>query len=241
MAYNFLTLVNDINKRVNEVELTSSNFSSATGFYSLAKDCINSAIRDINQDEFTWPFNYVEQEDTLVAGQMRYSLQSDAKWADYNTFRIKRDDTFGNKTIKLNVVDYEWYLQNEVDDEYNSDSSIRTTPYYVSRAPSSEFVIMPPPDQAYKLVYEYYTIPTDLEAYDDVPTVPEQFRHVIVDGAMFYVYGFRGDESGRDTTYEKFRIGIKNMRKAYINRFEYVRDTRVDRSGFNRNGFMRTG
>ena len=41
MAYNFLGLVNQINRRLNEVELTSSNFASATGFYAQAKDSIN--------------------------------------------------------------------------------------------------------------------------------------------------------------------------------------------------------
>ena len=38
MAYDFLGLVNDVNKRLNEVELTSSNFGNAVGFYSAAKD-----------------------------------------------------------------------------------------------------------------------------------------------------------------------------------------------------------
>ena len=47
MATTFLTLVNDINKRLNEVELTSSNFASATGFYAHAKDAVNSGIRYI--------------------------------------------------------------------------------------------------------------------------------------------------------------------------------------------------
>ena len=45
MATTFLTLVNDVNKRLNEVELTSSNFGSAAGFYAHAKDAVNSGIR----------------------------------------------------------------------------------------------------------------------------------------------------------------------------------------------------
>ena len=31
MAYDFLGLVNDVNRRLNEVSLTSSNFDTATG------------------------------------------------------------------------------------------------------------------------------------------------------------------------------------------------------------------
>ena len=49
MAYNFLGLVNDINHRLNEVALTSSNFATAVGYYSIAKDAVNSAVRHINQ------------------------------------------------------------------------------------------------------------------------------------------------------------------------------------------------
>ena len=41
MATTFLTLVNDVNKRLNEVELTSSNFGAATGFYAHIKDAVN--------------------------------------------------------------------------------------------------------------------------------------------------------------------------------------------------------
>ena len=59
MAYNFLGLVNAMNRRLNEVELTSSNFATATGFYSQAKDAVNAAIRYINQSEYFWSFNHM--------------------------------------------------------------------------------------------------------------------------------------------------------------------------------------
>ena len=65
MAYNFLGLVNAINRRLNEVELTSSNFATATGFYSQAKDAVNAAIRYLNQSEYFWAFNHNTKEQTL--------------------------------------------------------------------------------------------------------------------------------------------------------------------------------
>jgi hypothetical protein len=39
MAYEFLGLVNDINRRLNEVELTSANFATAAGFLWAGKRC----------------------------------------------------------------------------------------------------------------------------------------------------------------------------------------------------------
>ena len=73
MAYNFLGLVNDVNKRLNEVELTEVTFSTATGYSSFVKDSINASLRHLNQEEFEWPFNHVEEEETLTAGTVRYS------------------------------------------------------------------------------------------------------------------------------------------------------------------------
>ena len=49
MAYNYLDLVNIVARRLNETELTSSNFTTAKAFYSTIKDSVNTSIRDINQ------------------------------------------------------------------------------------------------------------------------------------------------------------------------------------------------
>lgn len=227
MAYDFLGLVNDVNARLNEVQLTSSNFSSASGFYIHAKDAVNSSIRYINQSAFEWPFNHVEQDQTLTAGQIRYDYPADTKTVDMDSFRIKRNDSFGNETRKLTLMSYEDYLDNHIDAEYNTSEGVRTLPRYVFRTPDRQYGVYPSPDKAYELVYEYYTLPTDLSAATDVPTIPNQFRHIIIDGAMFYAYLFRGNTQDSGLMFEKFETGIKDMRSIYINRYEYVRDTRI--------------
>lgn len=239
MAYDFLGLVNDVNRKLNEVELTSSNFNSAIGFYSAAKDAVNSAIRYINQHEFEWPFNHVNQEDTLVAGTVRYSFPADMKVADMDSFRIKRNATFNNETRKLQVISYDEYLEKHVDAEYNTgDTGIRTLPRAIVRTPNVEYCIVPPPNEAYELVYEYYRLPVDLVNATDVPSIPEQFRYVIVDGAMYNAYLFRGNTQDATLQQQRFDEGIKNLRTLYINRYEYLRDTRVLHSGMNA-GFVR--
>jgi hypothetical protein len=227
MAYNYLDLANEINRRLNEVELTSSNFTSATGYYSFIKDAINSSIRHIHQEEFEWPWQHREESETLVAGTTRYSYPTDAKTINIDSFRIKRDDTLNTATQKLKVLDYEEYLDKYVDYEYNSSTGIRTTPRFVSRTPSRELVLVPTPDKAYELVYEYYATGVDLSKFDDVPAIPEQYRYIIVDGAMYYVYQFRGDMQAANLGLQKFEQGIKQIRSININRTEYLRDTRV--------------
>lgn len=227
MAYTYLSLVNDLNRRLNEVELTSSNFASATGFYSLAKDSINASLRHINQEEFEWPWNHVEETEVLVAGETRYSVPYDSKTINMNTFRIKRDSDLNVETVKLKVLSYEEWLDKYADSEYNSNTNIRTVPTHVVRTPSRELIFYPVPDKAYEVIYEYYTLAYDLELHGDVPTLPEQYKYVIVDGAMYYAYQFRGDAQASQESLAKFTQGIKQLRSLNINRNEYLRDTRV--------------
>ena len=152
MAYNYLELVNQVNRRLNETELTSSNFSTATGFYAQAKDAINASLRDINQHEFNWPFNHVEQEDTLSANVTRYSFPIDAKLVDFDSFRIKENTTLGNATTKLGIITYEEYLDKYVDQEYNTNGR-SGVPQMVAHGPALEYILTPEPDKAYTVVY----------------------------------------------------------------------------------------
>ena len=57
MANSFLTYTNDVLAKLNEVQLTSTDFSDARGIQIQAKNAVNQAIRYINQREFNWPFN----------------------------------------------------------------------------------------------------------------------------------------------------------------------------------------
>jgi len=228
MAYNFLGLVNDVNRRLNEVELTSSNFLNAVGAYSMIKDAVNASIRFVNQHEFEWPYNHVTEEETLTPGIVRYAFPADTKILNMNSFRIKRNDTLGNESKKLSVLSYEEYLEKYVDIEYNTSTNLRQLPTFVFKAPSTEFGLVNPPDKAYELVYEYYRLPVDLINATDVPTVPEQFRYVLVNGAMHFAYLFRGESTESDMMQSRFEQEIKQMRSLYINRYDYLRSTVIN-------------
>lgn len=229
--YNYLGLVNEVNRRLNEVELTSANFATASGFYHSTKDSVNSAIRHINHEEFGWPFNHIEQEDVLTAGIIRYGYPQDAKFVDMDSFRIKKDADLNVNTKLLKYVDYKDYLQNHIKYEYDDSETLRDTPTYVSVTPNLEFLVFPTPDKAYELVYEYYRNPVDLENYDDVPSIPKEFKHIIVDGAMYYAFQFRGDLQASQLAQQKFAEGVKYLRTLYINRYSYIRSTYRPKSG----------
>jgi hypothetical protein len=231
MAYNYISLVNEVNRRLNEVELTTSNFATAKGFYAQVKDSVNSAIRDVNQTHYEWPFNHVLAEDTLTAGTTRYAFPNDAASIDFDTFRIKENTTFSNPTVKLGVVVYEDYLENSVDQEYADNTAKRELPSSVFHAPSLEWGVTPPPDKDYEVVYEYYRIPVDLESVSDVPSIPERFRHIIIDGAMYHAYMFRSNEQAANLAKTKFEEGLKRMRTILVNRYTYIRSTAIIQAG----------
>ena len=56
MATTYLQLTNELLREFNEVELTSSNFSSSVGVQSHIKDLVNRAYLDMVNEEPQWPF-----------------------------------------------------------------------------------------------------------------------------------------------------------------------------------------
>ena len=58
MAETYLTLTNKVIARLNEVALTSANFTKARGIQVQCQNAVNESIRFINQREFNYPFNH---------------------------------------------------------------------------------------------------------------------------------------------------------------------------------------
>ena len=104
-------------QRLNEVALTSSTFSSARGIQIQCKNAVNEAIRYINQKEFQYPFNHSTKSQTLTAGTFKYSVPSDAKTLDYNTYRIVKDSDLGTSGGRLRVLNYNDYLNSYITQE----------------------------------------------------------------------------------------------------------------------------
>ena len=117
MAESYLTLTNRVLARLNEVELTSSTFTSSRGIQTQAKTAINEAVRYINQREHNYPFNHATESKTLTAGVVRYSLPTSTKVVDYNTFRIVKDSDLAVSGGKLSILDYNDYVNKAVEQE----------------------------------------------------------------------------------------------------------------------------
>ena len=117
MAESFLTHTNRVIARLNEVALTSSNFSSARGIQVQCQNAVNEAVRYINQKEFQYPFNHATDTETLVAGTFKYSVPTTAKTVDYNTFRLVKDSDLATSCGRLRVLNYNDYLNSYITQE----------------------------------------------------------------------------------------------------------------------------
>jgi len=127
MAESYLTYTNKVLARLNEVQLTSSNFSNARGIQVQAQNAINESIRYINQKEFQYPFNHSTKTETLVGGTVRYSIPTTAKTVDYNTFRLVKDSDLGASGGRLYVIQYNDYINSYVTQEDEIQTTTTST------------------------------------------------------------------------------------------------------------------
>ena len=123
MAETFLTHTNRVIARLNEVALTSSNFTSSRGIQTQCKNAVNEATRYINQKEFQYPFNHSTKTQTLTAGTVKYSIPTDAKTVDYNTFRLVKDSDLGTSGGRLRILNYNDYVNAYITQEDEIDTT----------------------------------------------------------------------------------------------------------------------
>ena len=100
-------------------------------------------------------------------------------------------------------------------------------PRNIVRTPDNNYLLYPYPDKQYTLAFDYFTFPADLSAHGDTTTIPDRFATVVVDGAVAYVYQYRGELQQYELNFDRFQQGIKNMQTLVINKYDYVRSTLV--------------
>ena len=117
MSGTYLSLTNKVLARLNEVQLTSTTFSSARGLQVQAQHAVNESIRYINQREFIYAFNHATESYSLTPGVVRYSIPTSTKTIDYNTVRLVKDTDLSTSGGQLGVLNYNDYLKNYVTQE----------------------------------------------------------------------------------------------------------------------------
>lgn len=227
MPSTFLSLTNQLLRRLNEVEIAQADFERARGVQALAKDAVRNAVAKINQTEFEWPFNAAQHTVTLITGQEEYSWPTSFKVADWDSFQILKDDSLntGYKTLKFIERD-EWYRKYR-DADYEAESTGVGIPDFVFPSHGDGFGVTPSPDQTYQVRFSYFMGHSELTAWGDTPTIPTQYDNVIVEGALYYLYMFRDNAESSNIAATVFEQGVKEMRTLLINKYARITDTRV--------------
>lgn len=229
MSSTFLSLTNKVLGRVNEVALTSATFAAATGFHSQAKQFVLDSIRKINQDQREWPFNHTSTTQLLVADQATYSLPSDYKIVDWETFFLQPDTSLDAPARPLALMNYdEWFRRRKTSDD-SLDTGDGGVPEVVYRTRDDKFGLSTIPDAAYTVEYEYWATPVDLTLHSSTTNIPSAYDHIIVEGAMWHVYMFRSNYESASMSKKEFDKGLIHMRSLLIERDTYVWDRRTNR------------
>lgn len=121
-------------------------------------------------------------------------------------------------TKKLTQIDYDAYREEGW--EERDDNMLGTdqfgVPDKVVRKPDNNFIISPRPNRIYPINYNYYTMPSDLVLYSDVPVIPEEWKETIVKGAIYHCYLFRDNIEEAAKAQDDFNKDVVSMRRILI-------------------------
>lgn len=230
MGSTYLGLTNKVLRKINEVELTDTSFTSTRGLQSVCKDAVNDAINEINQQEWEWPFNAQETTQVLTIGQNEYSWPLNFKNVEWESFELLSNEALGVSSKPLTVIDREeWYKHLRPLDEENSATGI-SPPSYVFKSHGDSFGISPSPDKAYTVRFRYFRESPNLVNYNDTCSIPTKYDNVIVAAALVHVNLFRENPQGVSIAEATYKKGIMNMYHSLIGYIDHVRDTRTSYS-----------
>lgn len=235
MSSTYMELCNKVLRHFNDTEFTQTTFTQATGFHSVVKDAVDDSIREVQQAEYQWPFNWEEATKNMTPSPsylIFYTFDADVETVDWDSFILLRDDALSVSERKLSEIDYDEWLTRYRD---RDAAQINTTlgnqpPEYIFRTQDGKLGVTPISDRTYTVRWEQFTFPSSLGSYDSSSSIPARFDHVIWKGALARCYAFRQNMPLAKYYKDQQIEGIKSMRELLINRYSTLRDGRVARS-----------
>lgn len=253
MATTYLQLTNELLREMNEVVLTSSNFSSAIGIQAHVKDCVNRAYLDIVLEEPQWPFLSVGDSGTTdpMYGNTYVETVANTRWYELKPASSSILDDYGSvdwdnfylttvgvtsesapytaKNLRFTTVD-EWkdfYRARENADD--AEDANGGEPKRVIRSPDGRmFGLSPIPDKVYRVWFYAYTQPTQLSAYSDAIVFPDMYKTVLLSRARYFIHQFKENIQPAALALEEYRRGLKLMKSNLMTPEPfYIKDDRV--------------
>lgn len=207
----YLDIVNKLIRRLNEVQLDSSNFATVGGVQAMLKDGVIDTLDQIFQHKYKWPFLAVDATQVLTIGDQQYAWPANFLSVDWKSFKMNKDDALGVRNKQLKFINREeWYAYYR-DDDYDSNPSGRNLPEFVFNDHGLGWGISPNPDRAYTINYKYFRQGERPELYSDVIDLPQEYEYLLIQGGLMHGYLFM-DNNERSQIAEKRRDdGIQDM------------------------------
>jgi hypothetical protein len=224
----YLSLTNELLRRMGEVTMDSSDFDNARNVQALAKNAINSSVRELMHSVQEWPFVLTTVTKTLSTnGTATYAFPTDFSSVDWESFYLKQLTAANNQPKRLPVLTYTQYLDERRPTEDQTGTGGYGAPEAIYQTQEGYFGVSPKSDQAYEIEYKYWKFPADLVDATDTCIVPSRFDNVLIDGAMTYMMLYRSNEQSAAIHRDKFDNGIKTMRRLLMDEPLTMRSTMI--------------
>ena len=106
MATTYLVLSNRVLRELNEVEMTSSNFSSSRGIQTAVKDFVNKSVHDIYNESVEIPLLHTSTTQATYTGDSEYTFPSDMRRVDFESFFLKPNELITNGEFTSNITSW---------------------------------------------------------------------------------------------------------------------------------------
>ena len=106
MATTYLVLSNRILRELNEVEMTSTTFSSSRGIQTAVKDFVNKSIHDIYNEGAELPLLHTTTTQVLTTGDGEYAFPNDMRRVDFESFFLKPTELITNGEFASNITSW---------------------------------------------------------------------------------------------------------------------------------------
>ena len=106
MATTYLVLSNRVLRELNEVEMSSSNFSSSRGIQTAVKDFVNKSIHDIYNEGAELPLLHSSTTQATFPGDGEYAFPTDMRRVDFESFFLKPNELITNGEFESNITSW---------------------------------------------------------------------------------------------------------------------------------------
>lgn len=106
MSTTYLVLTNRILRELNEVEMTSSNFSSSRGIQTAVKDFVNKSIHDIYNEGTELPLLHTSTTQVTETGDGEYAFPANMRRVDFESFFLKPNELITNSEFTSNITSW---------------------------------------------------------------------------------------------------------------------------------------